>query len=552
MLLAVVIAVPAYGQQVDPPVTVEEAEVRFDIMEFEVRGNSVFGAAAIERALMPFAGYDKRTSDVEAARTALEAAYREKGFATVVVEVPPQDVRSGIVRLTVAEGRVDQVAVKGARYVLPSEIKRALPEIRTGVVPNVPVLQAQLANANSRPTRTITPEFRAGLAPGTVDIDLVVEDKRPWGASVELNDQYNRSTERLRANASLRYDNLWQAGHSLNLSYQTSPEDFDQIQVFSGSYYAPLGYSRTSLLVYGVQSNTSVATIGGLTVLGNGTTAGARVIHSLGGSPRGVVQSVLFGFDYKDYLDEVGLTDPNTGDVLTFETPVRYLPFTAQFRRFGNVGASSYEVSVGTTFAFDGLVGDQAQFGGRPNLPNTPQDESTSGKRANSDASFVYLTGGANYTRKLGKGWEVRTDLDWQLSAVPLISNEQFVIGGVGSIRGYREAEALGDSGVRASLAVSNKIPLDWLGTAAARKIDLTVAAFAEGGGVFVNRALPGEDDETWLASVGVSSTLEILDLIYGQIDFAYQLHNDPSQPSAELPDDIGPFRAHFKIGLRY
>lgn len=554
---AVCAAMPALAQDAaaDAPIATangEQDDLRFDVMEFEVSGNSVLGAVAIQRALTPYTGFAKGVPDVEAARGALEKAYRDGGYATVVVEVPAQDVRSGVVKLAVVEGRVDQVRVLGARYVLPSEIKGALPGLSNGAVPNVPSLQKELGDANSRPTRTITPEFRAGQAPGTVDVDLVVEDKRPWGASVEVNDQYNRSTERWRANASVHYDNLWQRAHSANLFFQTAPQEPSQIQVWSGSYYAPIGYGRTSLLAYAVQSNTDVATIGGLAVLGDGFMAGARVIHTLGGSPKGSVQSLLFGVDYKDYMDQIGLIDPATGKLLTFDTPVTYLPFTGQYRLLGGNAKSNYEVTLGATFAFDGVVGDQDEFGGRPDDPLLPGDQSRPGKRADSEASFFFLSGAANYTRRFPQDWEAKATFDWQLSAVPLISNEQFVLGGASSVRGFREAEVLGDSGFRLAFEVNRKVPLGWAGESVDKAVDWTLGAFAEGGGTFLNRPLPDEESEFWLASVGVSTRFEVLKSLYGQLDLAYQFQEDPSGSGSPVPDDVGDLRLHVKIGVKY
>ncbi len=555
-IAATCIAGPVQAQQADAPAgaaTGEESELHFDVMEYVVRGNSVLAAADIQTVLTPFAGYRKTVAEVEAARAALEKTYRDRGYATVVVEVPQQAVSSGIIDLIVTEGRVGQVRVTGADYVLPSEVRGSLPSLRKGNVPNVPVLQQELSAANARTTRTITPEFKAGLAPGTVDVDLAVNDKRPWGAGAELNDQYNRSTERLRANVSAHYDNLWQAAHSANIFFQTAPQDLNQVQVISGSYYAPLGYGRTSLLGYVVHSNTDVATVGGLAVLGNGLTVGGRLMRTLGNSPPGVVQSLLIGVDYKDYLDQIGLTDPETGDLLTFDTPVKYLPFTAQYRWLGGNAKSNGEFSVGTTFAFDGVVGKQREFGLVPDNPLTPGiNEQSVGKRAGAEASFIYLYGSGAYNRQLPGGFDLKAALDWQLAPRPLISNEQFVLGGVGSVRGYREAEALGDSGARLSLELGYHIPIGKPGSATARNIDWRIAAFVEGGHSWNEDPLPEEQSKFSLASAGLTTRFDLYQYLYGQFDLAYQFDADPTKSGQDVTDDVGGMRAHFKVGIKY
>lgn len=78
--------------------------------------------------------------------------------------------------------------------------------------------------------------------------------------------------------ATTRYDNLWQRGDSINFSYQTAPQDPSNTEVFSGSYLARVPDSRLSLLVYGLRSNSNVASVGGISVIGNGDIVGGRVL----------------------------------------------------------------------------------------------------------------------------------------------------------------------------------------------------------------------------------------------------------------------------------
>src|SRR5689334_1993944 len=51
----------------------------FDVAELRVLGNSTLAAKDIEAAIYPFTGPAKRMADIEAARTALERTYHERG-----------------------------------------------------------------------------------------------------------------------------------------------------------------------------------------------------------------------------------------------------------------------------------------------------------------------------------------------------------------------------------------------------------------------------------------------------------------------------------------
>jgi hemolysin activation/secretion protein len=202
------------------------AAERFDIVEFAVEGTSVLAPAEIESAVYPFLGPDRSSADIEQARGALERIYHDRGYESVVVGVPQARSADGVVRLQVIEYRVGRLRVRGARYYAPSDIKEQIPALAEGSVPNFSQAQRQLDDLNRRDpvNRQITPSVRAGVAPGTVDFDLVVEDELPLHASLEINNRQSPDTKRLRVNTTLRYDNLWQLGHSISFGSQVAPE----------------------------------------------------------------------------------------------------------------------------------------------------------------------------------------------------------------------------------------------------------------------------------------------------------------------------------------
>src|SRR5262245_29817787 len=104
-----------------------QEQSKFDVFEFRVLGNDVLPQIEVERAVYPFLGPDKSLQDVEAARVALETTYKNKGYGTVFVDIPEQNVENGIVRLRVTEGKLDRIRVQGATYVSAKEIRERLP-----------------------------------------------------------------------------------------------------------------------------------------------------------------------------------------------------------------------------------------------------------------------------------------------------------------------------------------------------------------------------------------------------------------------------------------
>jgi len=263
-----------------------ETGAQFDIDEFRVEGNSLLGAEAIEQAVQAHMGPSRSLKDVEAARAALEKRYHDAGYLTVLVSIPEQSVDSGVVGLQVTEAPVAKLRVVGAQYHLPSAIKAQVDQVAEGQVPNFDELQKSLTAINRAADLKVAPVLKPGKAPGTVEVQLDVDDQLPLHGSVDLSNRQSLNTSATRLGASMRYDNLWQLGHSLGVTLQTSPQDTRETQVVSLNYLWPLSRSGDALSLYVVSSNSQFATLynsPGLGMLGNTHIAGARYALPLDG-----------------------------------------------------------------------------------------------------------------------------------------------------------------------------------------------------------------------------------------------------------------------------
>jgi hemolysin activation/secretion protein len=402
----------------------------FDVLEYRIEGNTRLPRIAVERAVLPHLGRARTLADVERAREALEQAYHGAGYLTVVVAIPPQRVDAGVVRLQVTEAPVERLRIVGARHFLPSQVRAGAPEVAEGQVPNFQDFQAELVALNRHPDRRVTPVLRPGRTPGTVEIDLRVQDELPLHGSVSLDDRHSRDTTRTRLAASLRWDNLWARQHSLGLTVQTAPQRPKDSRVLSLNYTLPLA-GGSMLALYGVRSDSDVTALGELQVLGRGLIVGLRVIHPLP-SREGSFHSLSAGLDYKDFDQDVALIGAGG-----FASPIEYLPFTLGWDASWFGGQRSTRAGVSANFHFGGLVGDPQQF---------------ADKRFRGRPSYFYLRGHASHERGDAAGAGLTLRLRWQLADQALIANEQFVIGGADSVRGYYESAAVGDRGLSASV----------------------------------------------------------------------------------------------------
>jgi hemolysin activation/secretion protein len=432
-LLLLCAATMAMAQAPAAP-AVPETKASFDILEFDVEGNSVLSDRDIERALNPFLGPARGFPDVEAARKALEDAYQKRGYQTVFAEIPEQRIVSGVVHLRVVEGTVGRSDVVGSRYFSLKDIATRAPELAAGKVPDLNAVQAELAQLNRLPDRQVSPILKPGRTPGTVDVDLSVKDDYPLHGELEADDRASAFTTPARLNASLRYDNLWQREHSIGVNFQISPQKTREVNVLYGTYLWKFRNRGDVLSAYVVRSNSNIAVVGSSTVLGKARIQGLRWIHPFE-THEGYFHSVTTGFDRKDF----GQTNINaqTGapDILP---PIHYVPFTVGY--FGSLSRDIHQLQFSASFstAPRNLFGNaDAQFAGR---------------RVVSSASYTVFKADLTYEARIGRFFGGYAKVEGQTTPDALIPNEQFTVGGAESVRGYRESEVLGDRGGRASL----------------------------------------------------------------------------------------------------
>src|SRR5262249_27503305 len=159
-------------------------------------------------------------------------------------------------------------------------------------------------------------------------------------------------------------------GHSGTVTFQTAPSRPDDVKAISSSYLARIpGNDALAILVYGVKSNSSVATIGDTNVVGPGRILGSRMVITLP-SQEGFFHTISAGLDYKHFDETVRQSASG------FSSPVTYYPvvtnYTATWQREG----AQTQLNAGVTSGLRGIGSEPPAF-----------DD----KRFKATTSFVYF-----------------------------------------------------------------------------------------------------------------------------------------------------------------
>lgn len=484
----------------------EDVSPRYDIWEYQVENNSVLSDTDIEHTLYSFLGADKSFTDVDAARAALEARYRDAGYLTVLVDIPEQEVKEGVVRLRVIEGRIELLAVTGAEYFSASEIRRQVPSLAEGNVPRLAAMQYDLGKLNmAAADRRVTPVLRPGKVLGRMEVELKVKDKLPLHGSIGIDDRYSTNTSRLRMNMGMHYDNLWQRGHSVSVQYQTAPQASEEVQVWSASYSMDLPFEGHTLVTYGARTRSNVAVVGGLTVIGNGSVSGVRDMVRLVGDDA-TMRVLSFGADYKDFEENLHLAALSTPAT----TPIDYVHFSVNYQQSSQNEWGLARFNFGPGFAVRGVSPDESacQFptGNTVGRETEPRDEFFC-KRVSARSNYFYMRGEASQTMSLSRGYSANAALAGQWTDQPLIGNEEFSIGGVDTVRGYTESAFMGDYGVRTTLELRSPSYSEAWGLPP-KLGEARWLAFADAGAAWLRSPLPAQDSRQGLASLGAGLRL--------------------------------------------
>jgi hemolysin activation/secretion protein len=462
------------------------------------------------------------------------------------VTLPKQTLLDGRVRIEVVEARIGRVAIEnpGIDWHSGAQVSRATGHLQPGALLRSEDLEEDMARANGTRDARVTPVLKAGAEAGTVDVDLKVDDRVPLHGSVEWNNYHTPGTPEQRMSARLSYDNLWQREHQVAVQYTFVPKPhdaFDEVQVWVLSYAAPNPWRPSDrLFAYAAWSDTAsiLPTNTSINSLGQGFTSGGRYNLALpfltDWTWDWFQHALVLGVDYKSVENAL------VQGVNTIRTPIRYLPWSVAYQGTLVRPQSFTTLSIGTDFHFAGTIssgGSTEDF--QANRGGVSDDNTVDGTYAvyKLDLDTTIRLPGLLKTLAQGRFIELPAPtvpyeddasivlgVSGQYADEPLISLEQFPLGGRYSVRGYLEGERFGDHGWDLQAEVRTPALAGFLGGYLGEKIQgLLFYDFGEFWLLQTQRhPEPGDPDEFvaqgQLQSVGVGARASFLETPWGSL----------------------------------
>ena len=489
---------------------------RVFVREFRLTGNTVFSDAELKEITTPFENRELTNEELQEVRQRLTLHYVNRGYINSGAVLPDQKVVDGVIEIQIIEGELARIDVEGNKNFRAEYFMDRL-ALGAGPPLNVKSLEERLQILLQSPLIDgINARLGPGDRPGEAILKTEVNEALPYDLALVLDNELPPSLGEARFLVRGSYRNLAGRGDVLTgeIAYA---EGFDNLGDDVDILYAlPITARDTTFRVRYEQSKSEVVEepFDDLDIESEAETFGVEILYpvfktankqfTLGfGVERRSSETFLLG---QPFSFSPGVQDGES-DVAVIRLSQDWLSRTRN-----QVIAARSTVSVGID-AFGSTVNDNAP-----------------------DSEFLAWLGQFQWARRLNDaGQQLNFRADLQLSDDPLLPLEKFEVGGINSVRGYRENQLVRDQGYAVSLEWRTPIVRNETGQSAVQLVAFVDAGRSE------NKEGPNPDPSR-IKSYGFGFLFDPTPKLHAELYFAKAL-DDFDNPSHSLQDDGIHFR---------
>lgn len=479
-----------------------ETEVEFEVEDFKLEGNTVLEAAEVAAITDKYRNRQIGFAELLELETELTKLYTSKGYVNSGVIVPIQDIESGIVTLQAVEGKIDAINVEVNGRLAESYVRSRLERGATEPL-NIAQLQSALQLLQLDPLiENLNAELSVGGSRDRWNLNVAVNQGDEFEPVLFTNNSRTPSVGSFQRGLELNHNNFAGYGDRLSFVYKNTDgsNDFDtSYSVPVNSLDGTVGVRYRDVDSEIIEGNFEQADIDSQTDELEFTFRQPILLRADGES----TQELALGLEFSRQTNEVTLLDRPFRDLSpgadeNGETKISAVRFFQDWtkRTRKQVFAARSQLSAGLDF-LDATVNE-----GQP------------------DGKFVSWRGQVQWLRQLKSSSNINLLLrsDIQLSTDDLVPLERFSLGGIDSVRGYRQDALLGDSGVLASAEV--RVPFyRW----SDNQSSLSAVPFVDFGTTWSNRDEERQEEDT-VFSLGLGLRLDILDTLNARLDYGIPL----------------------------
>jgi hemolysin activation/secretion protein len=496
---------PAPGDLLSPPNTAPTPpEITPDgnvpdtikVDKFVVTGSTVFSAADFEKVTKPFTEKALTLPELFQARSAVTKLYVDKGYITSGAYIPSQSLKGGTIEIRVVEGQVEEVRVTGLKRLNPQYIRSRVKLAAGRPLNSKRLLQGLQVLQTNPQVSNLSAELSTGTTPGGSILEVKVLEAKTFNAQLTLDNGRSPSVGSFRREIRVSEGNLSGFGDGASVSYLNT----DGSDVWDFSYSLPINAKNGTLAFsYGTSDNDIIEKpFNQLDITSYSRYYEVALRQPILQKPR---EEFALGFALTQRESKASLFNgevpfPGSGTDENGRTSVTALRFTQEWtqRDSRQVFAARSQFSIGLD-AFNSTI-----------------------NKSSPDSRFLAWRGQAQLVNLLAPDTLFLVRGDLQFADRQLLAIEQYSLGGIQSVRGYRQDALLTDNGFLASAEV--RLPI-WRERKS--KLVLQVVPFIDFGTVWNEGKNPDPKPNT-LVSTGLGLRFQLGDHFNAQLDYGIPL----------------------------
>ena len=411
---------------------VEDAGPRFELKTVQFSKSAYLSRDDLIGVLKAYLGQQVSYADLQRLLDDINSLYREKGIYTATALLPQQQIKQGVVNITLVEGKLENILFEGNEYTEDDEIRAWISHQDSDQVLNSQQLEDELLVYNRINQQRLRAELQAGESFGATNIVIQV-------------DEPDRDYLEIFAD---------------NWGYESSGED-----------EIGLLYQRQKLFFAGDRALAYVLASEGTQAASFGLNAPIATSKWRVGSTLSYTQTQVVGEEF-EVLD-------TQGESLRFSIDASHLSYSAETFWVNSLATVAFTQSETELESIEGLgqtgkiadsdtlqlqagveinwLGDNWQVNARE-LINYAQFDDT--LDSDDDQQFVALLSDLDWLYRLDYGFYLQQQLSFQYTDKEGLKGAlSFTSGGPSTVRGYDNGAISGDTGIYQQFELHN----NWL-----------------------------------------------------------------------------------------
>ena len=398
------------------------------IKDVVIEGNTVIATETLEKLTKQYKDRELTLEEMSELTDLITMTYQEKGYILARAYLPEQEITDGILKISIAEGKIGKIKVAGYTHYKSDVIKRYFEQQQQLGVVKESLLEKGLLLSSDTPNVKTTVVLKEGEKPGLVDVILDTKDTSTLTLGVDMSVDYNNFgsdiTGEKRFGTAIGFtDHLFGSRLDLRL---VSGESYANSGLISTQWTLPVNSYGTKISLNYLHANYAVGQeLADLNMQGRSQYYGAQISHPVI-KKKNMNFNFSLGWTYKFNKNLILNQDRSLDEAREYFVSFNY---------------DSLDRFLGKNIASLGYQWGQVD-----------RDEKLATSLSNTeDVSYDYYRINLARIQKIYGYTNIMLRASGQYSDKRLLPMNQMGLGGYGTVRGYDPSLYLGDSGANFS-----------------------------------------------------------------------------------------------------